>query len=158
MEKRMFWHAGQEITTVCISASANHLNANYEKMIWQKRKTSEYNNIWKISKKDKENLNYNKYYYKLTCWSSVGSTLAEKLERLQKRVARVVLREESGKDPVSQLAWANLHSRLQSHLCIFIFKCLKALIFSRIHVFYFNLSGAPLISALLKGQILYKYR
>ena len=27
--------------------------------------------------------------------------------------ARVVLREESGKDPVSQLAWANLRSRLQ---------------------------------------------
>ena len=40
----------------------------------------------------------------------MGSTLAEKLERLQKRAARVVLREGASKDPVSQLGWANLHS------------------------------------------------
>lgn len=40
----------------------------------------------------------------------MGSTLTEKLERLQKRAARVVLREGASKDPVSraQLGWANL--------------------------------------------------
>ena len=37
------------------------------------------------------------------CLSSVGSTLGVKLERNQKRAARVVLREGSVKDPVSQL-------------------------------------------------------
>ena len=58
------------------------------------------------------------------CWSSVGSTLTEKLERLQKRAARVVLREGASKDPVSraQLGWANLRSGRQQYLGTFIFK------------------------------------
>lgn len=58
------------------------------------------------------------------CWSSVGSTLTEKLERLQKRAARVVLREGASKDPVSlaQLGWANLRSGRQQHMITFIFK------------------------------------
>ena len=52
----------------------------------------------------------------------MGSTLAEKLERLQKRAARVVLREGSSNDPVLQLAWTKLLIRRQQHLCTFIFK------------------------------------
>ena len=40
----------------------------------------------------------------------MGSTLVEKLERLQKRTARVVLREGASKDPFSQLGSANLRS------------------------------------------------
>ena len=38
-------------------------------------------------------------------WSSVGTTLAKRLDRLQKRTARVVLREGSNNDPVSHLGW-----------------------------------------------------
>ena len=54
----------------------------------------------------------------------MGSTLTEKLERLQKRAARVVLREGASKDPVSraQLGWANLRSGRQQYLGTFIFK------------------------------------
>jgi len=61
-------------------------------------------------------------------WKSVGSTLAEKLERLQKRAARVVLREGSSNDPVLQLAWTKLLIRRQQHLCTFIFKRLQGFV------------------------------
>lgn len=61
-------------------------------------------------------------------WRSVGSTLAEKLERLQKRASRVMLREGSSKDPVLQLAWTKLLIRRQQHLCTFIFKRLQGFV------------------------------
>lgn len=62
------------------------------------------------------------------CWSSVGSTLTEKLERFQKRAAMVVPREGASKDPLSraQLGWANLRSGRQQHLGTFIFKYWRA--------------------------------
>ena len=41
-------------------------------------------------------------------WRSVGCTLAGKLERLQKRTARIVLREGASNDPVLQLS-VHLH-------------------------------------------------
>ena len=63
------------------------------------------------------------------CLSSVGSTLAENLERLRKRGVRVVLREQIMQGPgFPTNDWANLHSRRQHHLCTFIFRCLKGLV------------------------------
>lgn len=41
----------------------------------------------------------------------MGSALGAKLESDQKRAARVVLREESGNDPVSQLGWTKSFHR-----------------------------------------------
>ena len=61
-------------------------------------------------------------------WRSVGCTLAGKLERLQKRTARVVLREGASNDLVLQLAWSKLLLRRQKHLCTFIFKRLQGFV------------------------------
>ena len=62
------------------------------------------------------------------CWNSMGSTLSEKIERLQKRAAKIVLRDKSSEDPVRQLGWEKLQLRQKQHLCLFIFKCLNRLV------------------------------
>ena len=64
----------------------------------------------------------------------MGTTLGKRLDRLQKRTARVVLREGSNNNSVSHLGWTKLLSRRQ-HLCTFIYNCLKGLVPTELSTF-----------------------
>ena len=83
-------------------------------------------------------------------WRSVGCTLAGKLERLQKRTARIVLREGASNDPVLQLS-VHLHfqafARIRWHRPFFSWYSESAIIIKRGAVnlmLYFRLCGLNL--------------
>ena len=60
--------------------------------------------------------------------NTIGPTLSDRLERLQRRAAKMVLRDRGVDDPVSQLGWDRLITRRKQHLCVYVHKCILGII------------------------------
>jgi len=64
-------------------------------------------------------------------WSNADSTSLQRLLRLQKRGARVILQKKIRKDCTAnlycELGWVSLFERWNFHKCLTVFKCLNGI-------------------------------
>ena len=71
------------------------------------------------------------YDYCDVIWSNSDKTYLDRLLRLQKRGARIILRkkirEECSENLFKELDWPTLTDRWNFHTCLTVFKCLKGL-------------------------------
>ena len=60
-------------------------------------------------------------------WNNLASSRLDRLERLQIRAARIILKEQdlSHEQLLQQLGWKTLNSRCIIHRLVFVFKCLN---------------------------------
>ena len=71
------------------------------------------------------------YEYCDTIWSNSDKTCLDRLLRLQKRGARIILRkkirEERSEQLFRELGWISLTDRWNFHTCLTVFRCLEGL-------------------------------
>ena len=60
-----------------------------------------------------------------TVWSSCGSVNTDKLEKLQRRAARIIMQLGSSEKALNLLGYVTLEKRRESHVCNLVKKCLS---------------------------------